>query len=60
MKFKLTTTELQYIAIALICNDAEVLAEGRETVDELLDLFSDLNNLCSPENDYTISLEVKS
>ena len=60
MEINLHTYELQDIVIALICSHGTILDEKPETKRKLIDMFAGLNNLCTVNNDYTISLEVKS
>lgn len=58
-EIKLTTNDLQFTIIALICHDSHVLRDYEADVERLIDLYADLNKLCEADNDYTIRLTVK-
>lgn len=57
-EIKLTTTDLQLTVIALICHDSHVLKDKEPEVERLIDTFAELNRLCEPSNDYTLTLTV--
>lgn len=59
MKFNLHTYDIQRIVIALICYhpmDNDPLTE--DDCHRLSELFCDINNLCTEENGYTVSLDI--
>lgn len=58
MQIKLTTEDLQDLIIALVeYRPGRVITE--DDIHRLLDLLSDLNRRCTPENGYTITAEIK-
>lgn len=59
MKFKLHTYDIQLLDIALIVYKADdVLTEDDKQ--RLQDKLMELNNLCTEENDYTLTITVES
>ena len=60
MEFTINTHDLQKTIIALInskcCVKNSILTD--EDYDRLIDMFSDMNKLCSADNDWTISVSV--
>ena len=60
MEFTINTHDLQKTVIALInskvCCKSTVLTD--EDYDRLIDMFSDMNKLCSADNDWTLSVSV--
>ena len=60
MKFSINTHDLQKTVIALInskcCVKNSILTA--EDYDRLIDMFSDMNKLCSADNDWTLSVSV--
>lgn len=60
MEFTINTHDLQKTVIALInskcCVKNSILTD--EDYDRLIDMFSDMNKLCSADNDWTISVSV--
>ena len=59
MTFELHTYDCQDIVLALICNDSSVLKDKPEGVQRLIDLFSEINKMCKPDNGFTVKVEVK-
>lgn len=57
-EIKLSTNDLQYTVLALICNDSCVLRDNPNEEEKLINLYSELNKLCMRENNYTITLRV--
>ena len=60
MEFSINTHDLQKTVIALInskcCLKDSILTA--EDYDRLIDMFSDMNKLCSADNDWTLSVSV--
>jgi len=60
MEFTINTHDLQKTVIALInskcCVKNSILTA--EDYDRLIDMFSDMNKLCSADNDWTLSVSV--
>lgn len=60
MTFNLHTYDIQDLIIALIMrdkeNDPDGMAERLARMDALL---TDMNNMCSPANDYTLTVTVE-
>ena len=60
MEFSINTHDLQKTVIALInskcCVKDSILTD--EDYDRLIDMFSDMNKLCSADNDWTLSVSV--
>jgi len=60
MEFTINTHDLQKAVIALInskcCVKNTILTD--EDYDRLIDMFSDMNKLCSADNDWTLSVSV--
>ena len=60
MEFSINTHDLQKTVIALInskcCVKNSILTD--EDYDRLIDMFSDMNKLCSADNDWTLSVSV--
>ena len=60
MEFSINTHDLQKTVIALInskcCVKNSILTT--EDYDRLIDMFSDMNRLCSADNDWTLSVSV--
>lgn len=60
MEFTINTHDLQKTVIALInskcCVKNSILTN--EDYDRLIDMFSDMNKLCSADNDWTLSVSV--
>lgn len=60
MEFSINTHDLQKTVIALInskcCVKNSILTA--EDYDRLIDMFSDMNKLCSADNDWTLSVSV--
>lgn len=60
MEFSINTHDLQKTVIALInskcCVKSSILTA--EDYDRLIDMFSDMNKLCSADNDWTLSVSV--
>ena len=60
MEFSINTHDLQKTVIALInskcCVKNSILTT--EDYDRLIDMFSDMNKLCSADNDWTLSVSV--
>ena len=59
MDFELHTYDLQDIVLALICNDSSVLKDKKDRVDELIDLFSKINQHCSNDNGFTVKFHAE-
>ena len=60
MEFTINTHDLQKTVIALInskcCVKNSILTD--EDYDRLIDMFSDMNKMCSADNDWTLSVSV--
>lgn len=57
-EIKLTTHDLQLTVIALICHDSAVLRDHGADVERLIETYAELNKLCEPSNDYTLTLAI--
>lgn len=58
MEIKLQTNDIQMLDIALICYKADKVISEQD-IDRLSGLLAKLNNACTKENDYTITLIVE-
>jgi len=56
MEIKLTTEDIQYLILALVCTDANIPCEKYSRLDELL---CGLNRKCKLDNNYTLTLTLK-
>ena len=58
MEIKLHTYDIQMLDIALIMHKADKVISEQD-IDRLSGILTKLNNACTKENDYTITLIVK-
>ena len=59
MTMSFDTHELQWLMLGLICNNSYVLNElvDHDKLERLKDKLSELNNLCTKENNYQITIK---
>lgn len=61
MSLELTTEQLQLIVIACIeqsCSRSLADPSWKARYEALTDIFGNMNNMCTKENDYTLQVEV--
>jgi len=56
MEIKLTTEDIQYLILALVCTDANIPCVEYSHLDEML---CGLNRKCKFANNYTLTLTLK-
>jgi len=59
IEFKLHTYDIQYLDIAMIMYRPDTVIK-RDDIERIKNKLSELNNLCTKENNYTINVTVES
>lgn len=60
MTFKLHTSDIQKLTIALIYANGIAATISEDDYNRLTDKLAELNKLCNGENRYTLTIDVKS